>query len=68
MIKSQIKPRSAEFRANAERMQALVSDLREKVATVSRGGDQAARDKDVAQRKTQFEGALANMKKLAEAG
>ncbi|HVY89456.1 MAG TPA: hypothetical protein VG942_11340 [Hyphomonadaceae bacterium] len=30
--------------------------------------DQAARDKDVAQRKTQFEGALANMKKLAEGG
>jgi hypothetical protein len=30
--------------------------------------DQAAKDKDVAQRRTQFEGALANMKKLAEAG
>jgi 3-methylcrotonyl-CoA carboxylase beta subunit len=45
VIKSQLKARSAEFRANAERMQALVSDLREKVAAVSKGGDQAARDK-----------------------
>lgn len=30
--------------------------------------DQAAKEKDVTQRRTQFEGALANMKKLAEAG
>jgi hypothetical protein len=30
--------------------------------------DQAAKDTDVANRKKQFEGALANMKKLAEAG
>src|SRR6202008_1259877 len=47
-IKSQLKPRSEEFRANAGRMQALVSDLREKVATVSQGGDQSARDKHTA--------------------
>jgi 3-methylcrotonyl-CoA carboxylase beta subunit len=45
MIKSQLKPRSAEFRANAERIQALVSDLREKISAVTVGGDQAARDK-----------------------
>jgi len=50
-LKSQIKPRSAEFRANAERMKALVSDLREKVATVTVGGDQAARDKHTARGK-----------------
>jgi 3-methylcrotonyl-CoA carboxylase beta subunit len=50
-IKTQIKPRSAEFRANAERMQGLVSDLREKVAVVSQGGDQAARDKHSARGK-----------------
>ena len=42
-IKSQIKPRSEEFRANAERMRALVEDLKEKVSIVTVGGDQAAR-------------------------
>ena len=50
-IKSQVNPRSAEFRANAERMQALVADLKEKVATVTVGGDQAARDKHAARGK-----------------
>ncbi len=50
-IKSQVNPRSAEFRANAERMQALVADLKEKVATVTIGGDQAARDKHAARGK-----------------
>ena len=44
-IKSQINPRSAEFRANAERMRALVSDLKEKVATVTVGGDEEARQR-----------------------
>ncbi len=32
-------------------MQGLVSDLREKVATVTQGGDQAARDKHTARGK-----------------
>jgi 3-methylcrotonyl-CoA carboxylase beta subunit len=45
VIRSQLDTRSAEFRANAERMRALVSDLREKVATVTRGGDEEAREK-----------------------
>ena len=44
-LKSAINPRSAEFRANAERMQALVSDLRAKISTVAMGGDEAARKK-----------------------
>jgi 3-methylcrotonyl-CoA carboxylase beta subunit len=44
-LKSQLNTRSAEFRANAERMKALVDDLKQKVATVSVGGDQAARDR-----------------------
>jgi len=47
-IKSQVNSRSAEFRANAERMRNLVSDLREKISTVTQGGDQAARDKHLA--------------------
>jgi 3-methylcrotonyl-CoA carboxylase beta subunit len=44
-IRSQLDTRSAEFRANAERMRALVLDLREKVATVSLGGDDEARQR-----------------------
>jgi 3-methylcrotonyl-CoA carboxylase beta subunit len=51
LIRSQLKTRSAEFRANAERMQALVSDLREKIAAVTQGGDAAARDKHTARGK-----------------
>jgi 3-methylcrotonyl-CoA carboxylase beta subunit len=44
-IGSQINPRSADFRANAERMKLLVSDLRERVFQVGQGGDEAARRK-----------------------
>src|SRR6266850_2224900 len=50
-LKSQINARSAEFRANAERMRGLVTDLKEKVASVTIGGDQAARDKHAARGK-----------------
>jgi 3-methylcrotonyl-CoA carboxylase beta subunit len=50
-IRSQLDPRSAEFRANAERMRALVGDLREKVARVALGGDEAARAKHTARGK-----------------
>jgi 3-methylcrotonyl-CoA carboxylase beta subunit len=50
-IRSQLKPRSAEFRANAERMQSLVKDLKEKISTVTVGGDQTARDKHTARGK-----------------
>jgi 3-methylcrotonyl-CoA carboxylase beta subunit len=51
VIKSQLNPRSAEFRGNAQRMRALVADLREKVATAALGGDAAARDKHTARGK-----------------
>jgi 3-methylcrotonyl-CoA carboxylase beta subunit len=51
MIKSKINPRSTEFKANAERMQALVSDLRSKVETVAQGGDAAARERHVSRGK-----------------
>jgi 3-methylcrotonyl-CoA carboxylase beta subunit len=44
-IRSQINARSGEFRVNAERMQGLVKDLREKVAQVSLGGDEEARQR-----------------------
>ena len=51
ILKSEIQPRSAEFRENAERMRALVGDLKQKVALVSLGGDQPARDKHLARGK-----------------
>ena len=49
--KSPLNPRSAEFAANAERMRALVADLREKAQKVALGGDEAARAKHVARGK-----------------
>src|SRR5207302_1629999 len=51
VIKSQLNTRSDEFRANAERIKALVEDLKQKVATVTVGGEQAARDKHSARGK-----------------
>ncbi len=42
-MRSNVDVRSPEFRLNAERMQSLVDDLREKTATVSRGGSDDAR-------------------------
>src|SRR4051795_3480826 len=51
VIKSQVNARSAEFRANAERMKALVDDLKQKVAAASVGGDKSARDKHTARGK-----------------
>ena len=45
VLRSQVNARSAEFRANAERMGALVSDLKGKVAAASVGGEKSACDK-----------------------
>jgi len=43
VIKSAIRPRSTEFRANAAVMRGLVDDLRAKVEEVKRGGGERAR-------------------------
>jgi 3-methylcrotonyl-CoA carboxylase beta subunit len=51
VIESQLDTRSAEFRANAERMRSLVAELRDKVARISLGGDESARAKHVARGK-----------------
>jgi 3-methylcrotonyl-CoA carboxylase beta subunit len=51
MIKSQLNPRSEEFRANAERMRGLVADLKEKTDKVAMGGDEKAREKHLARGK-----------------
>ncbi|MFV0665845.1 carboxyl transferase domain-containing protein [Denitromonas sp.] len=50
-IKSKINPRSEEFRANAQSMQAVVDDLRTKAAQVALGGGESARDKHLARGK-----------------
>ena len=51
VIKSRINPRSAEFQANAAAMRTLVADLRDKVAEVALGGNEAARQKHVSRGK-----------------
>ncbi len=51
VLRSGIDPRSAEFRGNAEAMRGLVADLREKTATVARGGSEDARNKHLARGK-----------------
>ncbi len=44
-LSSQIQTHSDEFRANAERMRAMVAELREKTAKAAAGGSEAARKK-----------------------
>src|ERR1700758_1271395 len=50
-LDTQVNPRSAEFRANADAMRALVEDLRAKALQVEQGGGPSARDKHVARGK-----------------
>jgi len=50
-LKSHLNTRSDEFRANARNMRSLVDDLRTKVAQVSLGGDEPARQKHTARGK-----------------
>src|SRR4051794_26351084 len=51
ILKSQIDTRSPEFKANANRMQGLVDDLRATTSKVGEGGGQSARDKHIARGK-----------------
>ena len=51
VIQSQISPSSETFRANAERMRALVSDISEKAAAVQRGGSDEASERHVSRGK-----------------
>src|ERR1700687_3593130 len=50
-IQTKLNPRSPEFKAGREAMSALVSDLREKIGLVGKGGGEAAREKHVGRRK-----------------
>ncbi|MGD2140677.1 MAG: carboxyl transferase domain-containing protein [Burkholderiales bacterium] len=51
VIQSKLNSRSAEFKANREAMGGLVTDLREKFATINQGGSEAARNKHLARGK-----------------
>ncbi len=51
VLKTQIDSRSAEFRANAEALRAVVDDLRAKAAEAEQGGGAAARDRHTARGK-----------------
>jgi 3-methylcrotonyl-CoA carboxylase beta subunit len=51
LIQSQISPASEAFRANAERMRALVSEISAKAAAVERGGPDEARERHVSRGK-----------------
>jgi len=51
VIQSQLSPASETFKANAERMRALVADIADKAATVERGGSEEARERHVSRGK-----------------
>ncbi|MDR5800778.1 carboxyl transferase domain-containing protein [Caballeronia sp. LZ001] len=51
IIESKLNPRSEDFRTNAAALEALVADLKAKVAKLAEGGGQAARDRHVSRNK-----------------
>ncbi|PID49308.1 MAG: methylcrotonoyl-CoA carboxylase [Proteobacteria bacterium] len=50
-LSTSVNPRSAEFQANRTAMQALVADLRTKLALIAQGGSEKARQKHIARGK-----------------
>jgi len=50
-LRSNLDPRSEEFRANAQFMRDLVADLRDKTAAVARGGSEESRQRHLARGK-----------------
>jgi 3-methylcrotonyl-CoA carboxylase beta subunit len=51
ILETKLNPRSSEFAANAVAMQALVDDLKAKVAAIAEGGGSVARERHVARGK-----------------
>lgn len=51
ILKSSLNPQSSEFAANAEKMHAVVDDLKKTVATIACGGGEKAREKHVSRGK-----------------
>jgi len=50
-LQSKLNPRSAEFKAHSEAMQALIADLNKRLEVIAQGGGEAARAKHVARGK-----------------
>jgi 3-methylcrotonyl-CoA carboxylase beta subunit len=50
-IESKLNPRSADFQSNADAMQILVDDLKQKIAVIAQGGGAAARARHLARGK-----------------
>ncbi len=46
-LRSEINPASADFKANAENMRALVADLRQRLSDVAEGGGHASRERHI---------------------
>jgi 3-methylcrotonyl-CoA carboxylase beta subunit len=51
LLATALDPRSAEFRANAAAMRAVVDDLQEKTETIALGGDEASRQRHISRGK-----------------
>jgi len=51
VLESNIDPRDDAFRINSETMELLVSELRAKVAEISTGGGESARERHIARGK-----------------
>jgi 3-methylcrotonyl-CoA carboxylase beta subunit len=51
VIESKLSPRAPDFQANADKMRALVDDLKQKVATAALGGGEGPRAKHIARGK-----------------
>ncbi len=51
IIESKLNPRGEDFRANAAVLEALVADLKDKIAALAQGGGQTARDRHVSRNK-----------------
>jgi 3-methylcrotonyl-CoA carboxylase beta subunit len=51
ILTSRINPRSSDFQANAEAMQQVVTDLRQRIEKIALGGPEAARQKHIARGK-----------------
>jgi 3-methylcrotonyl-CoA carboxylase beta subunit len=48
VLNTQLNPRSADFKANADAMRGLIDDLNTKLAQIAQGGGEAARAKHTA--------------------
>ena len=65
VIQSQVSTASDTFRANTERMRALVNDISTRAATVERGGSEESRQRHVSRGKLLPRDRLAQLRNVA---